>query len=191
MLFNADHANGRGVEAELTWRPVPNFTLGLGGDVLHTEIRDSRVFAQTCSLNGVQVCTVLDPFITRGTGTGTTYFARIDGNPLPNAPKWQLDANARYDLPLADTGKLFAAGDFTIQGYTNFVLYHTREFYADGNYELGLRLGYAAPGDAWEIAAFARNVTDQKNLKGVIENYMAAVYNEPRVIGASLSGKFR
>jgi len=28
-------------------------------------------------------------------------------------------------------------------------------------------------------------------LKGVIENYMAAVYNEPRIIGLSLSGKIR
>ena len=64
-------------------------------------------------------------------------------------------------------------------------------FYANGNYELGLKLGYAAPGNKWEIAAFARNVTNEKNLKGVIENYLAAVYNEPRVIGVSLSGQFR
>lgn len=38
---------------------------------------------------------------------------------------------------------------------------------------------------------FARNITNEKNLKGVIENYMAAVFNEPRIIGVSLSGKFR
>ena len=191
VLFNADHAIGRGVEAEVTWRPVPNFTLGLGASALHTEIKDRNVFAQTCGLNGVQVCTVLDPFFTRGSGAGTTYFAAINGNPLPNAPKYSIDANARYDLPLANQGRLFVAGDFTIQGYTNFVLYRTREFYADGNYELGARVGYAAPNDAWEIAAFARNVTNQKNLKGVIENYLAAVYNEPRVIGVQLSGRFR
>ena len=43
--------------------------------------------------------------------------------------------------------------------------------------------------DLSEIAAFARNITNEKNLKGVIENYMAAVFNEPRIIGVSLSGK--
>ena len=42
-----------------------------------------------------------------------------------------------------------------------------------------------------ELAAFARNITNEKNLKGVIENYMAAVYNEPRIIGVSFSGKIR
>jgi anthranilate phosphoribosyltransferase len=40
-----------------------------------------------------------------------------------------------------------------------------------------------------EIAAFARNITGEKNMKGVIENYMAPVFNEPRIIGVSLSGK--
>ena len=35
-----------------------------------------------------------------------------------------------------------------------------------------------------------RNLTNEKNLKGVIENYMAAVYNEPRIFGISVSGKF-
>jgi hypothetical protein len=33
------------------------------------------------------------------------------------------------------------------------------------------------------VALFGRNITNEKNLKGVIENYMAAVYNEPRIVG--------
>jgi len=36
------------------------------------------------------------------------------------------------------------------------------------------------------VAAFARNISNEKNLKGVIENYMAAVYNEPRIVGVSV-----
>ncbi len=49
-------------------------------------------------------------------------------------------------------------------------------------------------GYAWkdyEVAVFARNITNEKNLKGVIENYMAGVYNDPRVIGVSLGARFR
>ena len=187
VLFNADHAEAYGLEAEATWRPVRDFTLGLGASALHSAIRDRNVYAQVCALNGVVVCTVQDPLIKVGTG----YFAQINGEPLPNAPRYNVDATARYDLPLGNDGRLFAGGDFNIQGHTQFVLYRTKEFYANGNYELGLQLGYAAPGDKWEIAAFARNVTNQKNLKGVIENYLAAVYNEPRVIGVTLSGRFR
>ena len=73
-----------------------------------------------------------------------------------------------------------------MQGYTNFVLYKTPEFIADGNFEGGLKLGYRATDGSYEVALFGRNITNEKNLKGVIENYMAAVLNEPRIIGVSL-----
>ena len=52
-----------------------------------------------------------------------------------------------------------------------------------------MKIGYTAPDGKYEIAAFARNITGEKNMKGVIENYMAPVFNEPRIIGVSLSGK--
>ena len=133
------------------------------------------------------VCTVEDPTIKVGANT----FAQINGNPLPNAPEYNVDLTARYDQPLGNGGRAFIAGDFNIQGYTQFVLYKTKEFTANGNFEGGLKIGYAAPDDAYELAVFARNITGEKNLKGVIENYMAAVFNEPRIIGVSLSGKFR
>ena len=191
VLFNADKATAWGVEGELEWRPIRNIAFSLGGSVLKTEVEDDRVYAQVCALNGVVTCTVLDPVIRRTVFGANAFFAQIDGNPLPNAPKWQLNAAVRYDIPLWNEGNLFVASDFNAQGYTNFVLYKTREFYADGNYELGLKVGYSDPAGRYELAAFARNITNEKNLKGVIENYNAAVYNEPRVIGVSFSTRIR
>ena len=41
------------------------------------------------------------------------------------------------------------------------------------------------------MALFGRNITNEKNLKGVIENYMASVFNEPRIVGVSVSAKLR
>jgi iron complex outermembrane recepter protein len=186
LLFNANQAQAWGGEAELTWRPVPEFTLGLGGSVLHTEINDTRVYAPVCKLNGVVTCTVLNPTINVGAAT----LAQINGNVLPDAPKYQLDANARYDYPLGNGGKLFLAGDVTLQGYTSFVPYKTIEYTSDGTFEAGLKAGYAAPENKYELAVFVRNLTNEKNLKGVLDNYNAAVFNDPRIIGVSLSGKF-
>jgi iron complex outermembrane receptor protein len=186
VLFNADKAKAWGGEAELTWRPVRQLTLGLGGSVLHTEINDPRVYAQVCILGGVITCTVQDPTIKVGANT----FAQIDGNPLPNAPKYQFNATARYDVPLGIGGSLFLAGDANVQGYTSFVLYKTAEFTSDGTFEAGLKAGYVAPDNKYELAVFVRNLTNEKNLKGVIENYNAAVFNDPRIIGVSLAGKF-
>ncbi len=189
VLFNADKATAWGVEGEIEWKPIRNISFMLGGNVLKTEIQDDRVYAQVCALNGRVTCTVQDPTITRTIFGAPAVLAQIDGNPLPNAPKWQLNAAARYDIPLWNEGNLFVSTDFNVQGYTNFVLYKTKEFYADGNYELGMKVGYTDPDNRYEIAAFARNITGEKNLKGVIENYNAAVYNEPRIIGASFSIK--
>jgi iron complex outermembrane receptor protein len=186
VLFNADKAKAYGLEADTEWRPITNFRMTAGLSLLHTEIQDKRVFAQVCALNGVVVCTVEDPTIK----IGTNVFAQIDGEPLPNAPKYNFNVTARYDLPVGADGKLFVATDWNIQGYTSFVLYKSKEFNSDGNFEGGLRAGYEGGGGAYEVAVFARNITNEKNLKGVIENYMAAVYNDPRIIGVSFNGKF-
>lgn len=190
VLFNADHADAFGVEAELEWRPIRNITVSLGGSALHTEIKDRQVYAQVCALNGAVTCTVQDPTIVRTIFGAPATLAQIDGNPLPNAPRWQLDAAVRYDIPLGTGGHVFVGSDFNVQGYTNLVLYRTAEFHADGNFELGLKAGYTTADRKYEIAAFARNVTDEKNLKGVIENYNAAIFNEPRIIGVSVAGRF-
>ncbi|WP_239017887.1 TonB-dependent receptor [Sphingomonas aracearum] len=189
VLFNADKADAYGAEFEAELRPVRNFTLSAGVSLLHSEIKDDRVYAQVCALNGQVVCTVENPTITRPLFGAPTVFAQIDGEPLPNAPEYNVNLAARYDLPLGNGGKAFLSTDWTLQGYTQFTLYRAKEFAANGNFEGGLRVGYASP-DGWEIAAFARNITNEKNLKGVIENYMAAVFNEPRIIGISLSGRF-
>ncbi|WP_434030541.1 TonB-dependent receptor [[Pseudomonas] boreopolis] len=183
VLFNADKAKAYGLEADLDWRPVPNLAISAGLSLLHSEIKDKRVYAQVCGLNGVVVCTVDDPTIKVGANT----FAQIDGNPLPNAPKYNLNLSARYDIPVDDGGSYFVATDWNKQGYTSFVLYDSTEFNAKGSFEGGLRVGYTGGYGAWEVAAFARNITNEKNLKGVIENYMAAVYNEPRIVGVSFN----
>ncbi len=191
ILFNGNKADAYGFEGEANWRPTRNLTLGVGLSLLHSEIKDSKTEVQICALNGVVVCTPSATPRRVQTAFGPVYLVKINGEPLPNAPKYNVDLTARYDLPLANDGKVFIAGDFNIQGYTQFVLYKTKEFTANGNFEGGLKVGYAAPDDAYELAVFARNITNEKNLKGVIENYMAAVFNEPRVIGVQLSGKFR
>jgi iron complex outermembrane recepter protein len=184
VLFNADKAKAYGMEAEAELRPVPNLSLSAGLSLLHTEIDDKRVYAQVCGFGGTVYCTVENPTIRVGANT----FAQINGNPLPNAPKYNLDLTARYDLPIGP-GKAFISTDWNVQGYTSFVPYKTKEFSSKGNFEGGVKAGYAFNG--YEVAVFARNVTNEKNLKGVIENFMAGVYNDPRTIGVSLSAAFR
>ena len=188
VLFNAKKAIGYGAEAELDARPVPNFHLTAGLSLLHTEIQDPGVYAQAGAANGVLSETVLNPTVR----VGNNYFAQINGNALPNAPDYNINLTARYDVPLGDgKSRVFIASDFNIQGKTNFVLYRTVEYTSDGNYEVGAKAGYAF--GKYEIAVFGRNLTNNKNLIDVIDtsNYRAGIYNDPRVIGVMLSGSFR
>ena len=190
VLFNADKAKAYGLEGDAQLRPIRNLTLTAGASYLHTAIHDKNVYAQVCALNGVVVCTVGNPTITRTIFGSPAYFAQIDGNPLPQAPKYNLNFAGRYDLPVSDSGNLFVSTDWNMQGYTSYVLYKTKEFTSNGNFEGGAKLGYSGGHGRYEVALFVRNITNEKNLKGVIENYMAAVYNDPRIIGLSVSGKF-
>lgn len=187
VLFNGNKGKGYGVEAELEARPVNNLRINAGLSLLHTEINAPNVYAQVGAAGGVMSQTVLNPTVR----IGNNYYANINGNPFPNAPDYNINLSARYDLPLGGDSKLFVAGDFNIQGKTNFVLYRTVEYNADGNYELGGKVGYAF--GKYEVAAFARNLTNRKNLIGVIDtsNYRAGIYNDPRVIGVMISGSFR
>jgi iron complex outermembrane receptor protein len=127
---------------------------------------------------------VLDP---PGAVAGTV---NIDGNPLPNAPKWIANATASYSIPLGD-GELFAFTDWAYRSKINFFLYQSAE-YQDGHMlEVGLRLGYRAPGARWEVAVFGRNIFNDRSLEGGIDfDNLTGFVNDPRTVGVEVKTKF-
>ncbi len=179
-LFNGNKGEAKGFELDAELQVTRDLVLTAGVTYTDTEINDKSVTSSVCA--PISVCTVKDPLVSGR--------ALIDGNPFPNAPEYILNFTARYDFPLADGGTLFAFTDWSVTGKTNFVLYESAEFYSKGDFEGGLRLGYKAPDDKYEVAIFARNITDEQNVKGVIENFMAPVVSDPRTVGVSVSSKF-
>ena len=187
VLFNGKKATGYGLEAEFDVRPVRNFRFNAGLSLLHTEIKDPNVYAQVGAAGGVLSQTVLNPTVR----VGNNYFAQINGNSLPNAPTFNINLGARWDIPVTDDNRFFVSSDFNMQGRVNYVLYKSVEYTSNGQFELGLKAGYAF--GPYEIAGFVRNLTKETNLVGVIDtsNYRAGIYNEPRIFGVSFSGSFR
>jgi len=183
QLINADRATAWGFELDSQFRVTPRFTLTAGFSYNKTEIQDSTLAVGVCAQ-----CTVTDPLVT----IGGTARALVDGNPFPNAPEWIADVTARYAVPIGDGGEIFAFTDWAFQGPTNLFLYQSREFNTDTQFEGGLRIGYARADGSFEIAAFARNITDESNVKGGIDfNNNTAFVNEPRIIGLSVRTRFR
>ena len=128
-------------------------------------------------------CTVLDPAGAPGT-------VLVDGNSLPNAPRWIANITARYAIPFRD-GEFYAYTDWAYRSKINFFLYRSVEFTDDKLLEGGLRLGYVTADGKWDAAIFGRNITDDESLEGGIDfNNLTGFVNDPRTIGVELKTRF-
>jgi outer membrane receptor protein involved in Fe transport len=187
QLINADKGEAWGVEFDSAFQITPEFLITLGVAYNNTEIQDPGL-----EVGGCRQCTITDPFrsVTNPDGS-ISRFASINGNPFPNAPEWSGDFTARYAVPVGDSGEFFIFTDWTYLGETNFLLYESEEFNAGSRFEGGLKIGYSGGDGQYEIAAFARNITDEDNVLGVIDfNNNTAFVNDPRIIGAMFSVKY-
>ncbi|MEL6237626.1 MAG: TonB-dependent receptor [Pseudomonadota bacterium] len=175
QLINANEGEAYGYELDAAFQATPELLFTLGIAYNNTQINDEDLAVGVCAQ-----CTVTDPF----NGNG---FALVDGNPFPNAPEVSGDFTASYTVPVGDSDEFFIFTDWVFLGETNFLLYESLENNADSRIEGGLRVGYRGNDGQYEIAVFARNITDEDNVQGVVDfNNNTAFVNEPRVIGVSL-----
>ncbi|MEC7290928.1 MAG: TonB-dependent receptor, partial [Pseudomonadota bacterium] len=120
---------------------------------------------------------------------GTSTFFNVSGNSFPNAPEWIANVTARYAVPVKN-GELYAFTDWAYKGDTNFFLYESTEFYQDGYWEGGLRLGYASD-RGYDVSVFGRNITDEDALTGGIDfTTLTGFVNEPRTYGVEIRYDF-
>lgn len=175
QLLNAEHVLGHGVEFEGRFRPTRALQWTAGYSYNQIEIDDPDLEVAVCG----SPCTVLDPI------NPATLNARIDGNPLPQAPRHLVNATFRYGVPLPRAGgELYFFADVVHRSELQFFLYRSAEFRSDDLTELGLRAGYIAPSGRYEFAAFGRNVLDERGLNGGVDfNNLTGFINEPAVWG--------
>ncbi len=189
-LLNADNVRGYGFEADAELRPVPNLTLTAGLSYNHTEIRDRNLTTAACGVqgfDGVALCTVRDPIVVP-TAPFTSAIVNINGNSLPQSPRWIANWTARYSVPLG-SGELYAYTDWAYRSKINFFLYDSVEFQSTHLLEGGLRIGYKT--GRYELSAFARNITNTTQAVGGIDfNNLTGFVNEPRVFGGEFGVKF-
>ncbi|MEO0589256.1 MAG: TonB-dependent receptor [Pseudomonadota bacterium] len=175
QLINANEGEAYGFELDTAFQPTPGLLFTLGVAYNDTQINDSDLAVGVCAQ-----CTVTDPINADG-------FALVDGNPFPNAPEWSGDFTASYTVPVGESDEFFIFTDWVYLGETNFLLYESLENNADSRIEGGLRAGYRGNDGQYEIAVFARNITNEDNVQGVVDfNNNTAFVNDPRVIGVSL-----
>jgi iron complex outermembrane receptor protein len=182
-LINAKESNGQGFEVDFESYLTDNLLVTVGASYNDTEIDDATLAVAPCGGG----CTVLDPTIT----VGGVRLALIDGNALPNAPKWIANLTARYGIPVGNDGEFFVYTDWAYRDKVSFFLYESAEFTGDPLLEGGLRVGYNWDYGRYEIAAFGRNILDETEAVGGIDfNNLTGFVNEPRIVGLEFKAEF-
>ncbi len=192
-LINADNVRGYGFELDAELAPTDNLFLTAGLSYNHTEIQDAGLTTAACgavrvdTFPDVSLCTILDPIVTPAAPFSAAIVS-INGNSLPQAPRWIANWTARYSIPVGD-GEIYAFTDWAYRSRINFFLYEALEFQDASQLEGGVRAGYKT--DKFEVAAFVRNITDDASAVGAIDfNNLTALINEPRVWGVSAAINF-
>ena len=174
ILLNAKKSIGRGIEATLDAYPADNLLLRLSGSYNFTRIKDPGLTVATC-------------FSCSAAGSP----ASIDGNSLPNAPRWIANFNARYGFPAGNGGEYFVFTDWSYRSKVNFFLYESTEFTGPPLLLGGLRAGYTWANGKYEAALFARNITNQIKVTGAIDfNNLTGFINDPRTYGIQFKATF-
>ena len=192
-LINADKVRGYGFEADLEFKPVPELLLTAGVSYNNTSIRDAGLTTAACgavrldTFPNVSLCTPLDPIVV-ATAPFSSAIVNINGNSLPQSPRWIANWTAKYGMPVGD-GEIYAFTDWAYRSKINFFLYESVEFQDKSMLEGGLRVGYKT--DGFDIAAFVRNITKDTSAVGGIDfNNLTGFVNEPRIWGVEAGFKF-
>jgi len=193
LLLNADAVKGHGFEAELEARPARGLTMTAGVSYNNTKIHDSDLTVAACGATrldtfpNVSLCTILDPIVVPAAPFSSA-IVNINGNSLPQAPKWTLNWTAGYEYPVGP-GNIYLYTDWYYRSKIHFFLYRSVEFSDDHELQGGLRIGYKT--DRFDVAGFVRNITNDKSAESGIDfNNLTAMVNEPRIWGVELGVKF-
>ena len=178
ILLNADRSTGQGFELDLEAYVTDSLLVTFGSSYNDTEIRDRDLAVAVCAQ-----CTVTDPVVGG--------LALINGNPLPQAPKWVHNLTARWGIPAGDGAEFYVFTDWAYRSEVNFFLYESKEFTGKSSLEGGLRLGYNWNHGDYGVAVFGRNITNQARIVGGIDfNNLTGFINEPRTVGLEFSARF-
>ncbi|MBV8603783.1 MAG: TonB-dependent receptor [Pelomonas sp.] len=181
---SAKKVKGNGLEVNLDLLPLDNLMLHLSGSINNTKIQDPNLTVASCGGG----CTVTNPFVGAPSSGGEVY---VNGNPLPNAPKYVGNFNLRYGFPQEDGSEYYVYTDWTYRSHVNFFIYESVEFTGKPLTEGGLRGGYIWHDGKYELAAYVRNIQNKVVVTGAIDfNNLTGFINDPRTYGVQFKASF-
>lgn len=174
---NAGGLQTKGVEADMTWRVTPGFTLA--GNVAYIPTKFTEFAVQCYDLytnpaTPVGQCNYIQP------GLPSTAPAQFNaaGYPLTYSPKWTYGVQANYETAVGDDLTFGANAAYSYRSSTYGVVADINSI-NPGYGLLNGQLSIGAADDAWRIALFARNLLD--------EHFVAGIFRTPLDSGTNNS----
>lgn len=175
-IANAGEVTVRGLEADLTWRPIEALSFNLSGSYINAELAKDQV------TNGATI-----------SGAG------LKGDTIPYTPEVTAQAGVEYVRRLTSDINFTARADLSYQSEAWSVFRRTNAFQQEipAFSTVGARLGLESADGAWAASIYATNLTDELGLQvkaggplfGGNDN-IRAVSIMPRVIGIDLRRSF-
>ncbi len=187
-LVNAAKAQGQGFEMDLDAYLTETLLLTVGASLNDTKIKDPGL-----TIAGCGACTVLDPIIVPANPAVGKFSptVSINGNVLPQAPKYVANMTLKYIVPLGAGSEFSVYTDLAYRSKISFFLYDSKEFIGKALTEIGLRAAYTWGYGKYELAAYSRNIGNQIRVVGGIDfNNLTGFINEPRLVGVQFRAKF-
>ncbi len=198
---NAAAARIYGLDAELTWQPVPEFQIRTAVNLLDSKYKSydrAQVFLPRTS---TAPCTAPPPQITQAQAEAIvaapkvagacSYALQASGLPLVFSPKFTASVSADYTIPIGEsnlqlTGSFYhnSGFDVTPGGYFSHI----------GNYQtVSASATWHAPDDRYFVRVWGDNLTDSNH--AVYLSPQAAAFQEvsarPVSYGVTVGVKFR
>jgi iron complex outermembrane receptor protein len=162
---NAATAEIRGIEVEVTARPVHGLDASIAVGYMDSEIEEA----------------------VPGSGVAA-------GNRLMEAPEWSAAASLQYTTSVRSYGELLLRADYAYKGETWHDAANTASLRTGGYGLANARIGFTPSGGAWDFAAFVTNLGDKRyRLTGFdasVFGFTDGVWGRPREFGASVTYRF-
>jgi iron complex outermembrane receptor protein len=179
-IGNADSAKVKGLELEVTIKPVPNLTITSNSSIL-----DARygAFPNAAVPAGIVSLVAGDPRY----NAATTSF-NATGNRLNAAPRFSTLQAIQYEIPTS-IGTIAPRAEFSWQSKVYYDVTNVAALGQPGYGLLNLALGWRSRDSAWRAQVLVRNVTDKQYLNAAAAPgaYPTGHAGAPRTVAVTIS----
>ncbi len=172
--LNAGRAVVRGVETEVAVRPARRLELSANASYLYSVIHD---------------------FATSDAARPTLGVINIDGNRLPQAPRYTVNVAAAYTVN-SSVGDFTLRGEAAFTGLVYFSFYNRPEVSQDAFAKYNAFLNFTGDRKGFTASLFVRNIANKRTISsaqvsaGFSRFPIVGAYDPPRTFGGSIGYRF-